>query len=107
MVPFEIAPLALKARLDAGEEMILLDVREAEELALARIEGALHIPMEDVPSRTVEIDEEIPIVVICHLGQRSAMVTHFLRGRDFENVMNLRGGIEAWAREVDPSVGRY
>lgn len=107
MVPFEITPLELKARLDAGEEIILLDVRETEELALARIEGALHIPVEDIPSRTVELDDETPIVVICHLGQRSAMVTDFLRERDFENVVNLRGGIDAWAREADPSAGTY
>jgi rhodanese-related sulfurtransferase len=107
MVPFEITPAELKRMLDGGEEIVLLDVREPGELPLARIEGALHIPMGDIPSRSVDLDPEARTVVICHLGQRSAMVTQFLRQRDFEQVQNLRGGIDAWAREVDPGVGRY
>jgi len=107
MVPFEIAPRELKERLDRGEAFLLLDVRQPEELPLARIEGALHIPMGDIPTRSVELDDEAHIVVFCHMGQRSAMVTEFLRGRDFERVTNLAGGIDAWAREVDPAVGRY
>ena len=107
MLPFEIAPAELKRLLDGGEEILLLDVREPEELALARIDGALHIPMGDIPSRSIDLDPEARIVVMCHLGQRSAMVAQFLRQRDFERVQNLRGGIDAWAREIDPGVGKY
>ena len=107
MLPFEIAPAELKRLLDEGEEIVLLDVREPGELPLARIEGSLHIPMGDIPSRSIELDPEARIVVLCHLGQRSAMVAQFLRGRDFERVQSLRGGIDAWAREADPGVGRY
>ncbi|MFQ5894897.1 MAG: AAA family ATPase, partial [Nitrospinota bacterium] len=105
--PFEITPKELKDRLDRGEEIVLLDVREPEELPLARIPGALHIPMRDIPSKTVELDDGAHIVVFCHVGQRSALVTQFLQERGFERVSNLRGGIDAWAREVDPSVGTY
>lgn len=107
MTPFEVTPGELKGLLDNGEEVVLLDVREPGELPLARIEGALHIPMGDIPARSVELDPEARIVVMCHLGQRSAMVTQFLRQRDFERVSSLAGGIDAWAREVDPGVGRY
>ena len=107
MVPFEVTPGELKRMLDGGEEVVLLDVREHEEFQLARVEGALHIPMGDIPGRTVDLDPEARIVVMCHLGQRSAMVTQFLRQRDFERVSNLAGGIDAWARDVDPGVGRY
>ena len=106
MVPFEVTPGELKRMLDGGEEVVLLDVREHEEFQLARVAGALHIPMGDIPGRTVDLDPEARIVVMCHLGQRSAMVTQFLRQRDFERVSNLAGGIDAWAREVDPGVGR-
>ncbi len=107
MEPIEIAPRELKARLERGERVLLLDVREPGELALARIEGALHIPMGEIPTRSVELPDEIPIVAFCHLGQRSLMVAQFLRGRDFERAASLAGGIDAWAREVDPGVGRY
>ena len=107
MEDYEITARELKNRLDGGEKIVLLDVREPEELLLAKFQGALHIPMGDVPSRTFELDPEAEIVVFCHLGQRSASVTQFLRERDFEKVKNLRGGIDTWAREIDPSVGTY
>lgn len=107
MVPFEVTPGELKRMLDGGEEVVLLDVREPGELQLARIEGALHIPMGDLPGRTADLDPEARIVVFCHLGQRSAMTAQFLRQRDFERASSLAGGIDAWAREVDPGVGRY
>ncbi|MFQ5693570.1 MAG: rhodanese-like domain-containing protein [Nitrospinota bacterium] len=107
MEKFEVTPRELKDRLDRGEEIFLLDIREPEELRRARLPGALHIPMGDIPTRSVELDPEEEIVVFCHLGLRSAQVVHFLRGRDFPRVRNLRGGIDAWAREVDSGVGRY
>ena len=109
MMPEPITPADLKRRLDAGEALTLLDVREAEELAIARIDGALHMPMGDVPMRSVELDPDspTPVVCICHHGIRSAHVAAFLESRDFAGVLNLEGGIDRWAAEVDPSMARY
>ncbi len=106
-VPQQITAAQLKQRLDAGEDIQLVDVREAEELALARLPGALHIPMGDIPGRLHQIDPEKEIVVVCHHGIRSANVAQFLAQRDFARVLNLAGGIDAWSVTVDPSVPRY
>ena len=92
---------------EGGEDTILLDCREPEELALARIEGALHIPMGDIPSRLPELDPEKRYIICCHHGIRSAQVCRFLASNDFDDVSTLRGGIAAWSREVDPSVPQY
>lgn len=108
-MPAPITPAELKRRLEAGDELRLLDVREAEELAIARIDGALHMPMGDVPARSVELDPDsaVPLVCICHHGMRSAHVAAFLESRDFTGVLNLEGGIDRWAAEVDPRMARY
>ena len=97
MPDFEIAPAALRALLEGGEEVVLLDVREAEEYREGVIPGSVSIPMGDVPARAVELDEEARIVVFCRHGQRSAMVAQFLLERSFERVQSLRGGFTAWA----------
>jgi len=97
----------VKRQLDSGQPLVLLDVREPEELLLARLPGAVHIPMGDVPGRLHELDPDAGIVVFCHHGIRSASVAHFLAQRDFGNVVNLAGGIDAWSVHVDPSVPRY
>lgn len=103
----EISPVELQRLLSSRGDLVLLDVREPEELALASIDGALHIPMGDVPGRLHELDPEKEIVVVCHHGIRSASVVQFLAQRDFARVVNLAGGIDAWSRIVDPSVPRY
>jgi rhodanese-related sulfurtransferase len=103
----EISPVELQQLLSGRGDLVLLDVREPEELAVASIDGALHIPMGDVPGRLHELDPEKEIVVFCHHGIRSASVVQFLAQRDFERVVNLAGGIDAWSRIVDPSVPRY
>jgi len=90
-----------------GDDVILLDVREPEELAIAKVEGAVHIPMRQVPARIAELDRGRRIVVMCHHGMRSAQVAGFLREQGFAQVENLDGGIDAWAAVVDPSVRRY
>jgi rhodanese-related sulfurtransferase len=82
-------------------------VREPDEHAAARIEGAAFIPMRDVPARASELDPSGRIVVFCHHGMRSAMVVDWLRRNGFPGAVNLAGGIDAWSREVDPSVPRY
>ena len=103
----EITPSELKARLDGPQPPVLLDVREDPELALARIEAALHIPMSTVASRLDELDPGAPTVVMCHHGGRSLQVALFLQRSGFGEVSNLQGGIDGWSREVDPTVPRY
>ncbi len=105
---FEITPTEVKQKLASAEPLMLLDVREPAELQVARIEGAVHIPMGDIPMRAnQELDPEAHIVVVCHHGVRSLNVTNWLRQQGFENVQSMRGGIDRWSREVDPKVPTY
>ncbi len=101
----QIAPTDAQAALTAGAT--LLDCREAEELAICRVADALHIPMNDIPSRLQELDPDAEWIVMCHSGRRSHAVCVFLREQGFERVQNLRGGIDAWAVDVDQSLARY
>jgi len=103
----EIDPRTLKDRLARGEKLVVVDVREREEIAIASFPGALHIPMGDIPSRISELDPDSEIVVVCHHGLRSGQVAGYLAGMDFARVLNLSGGIDAWSIEADPSVPRY
>ena len=104
---YEITSEELKALLDAGD-ILVLDVREPWELDVARISGAKHIPMGDIPARfNQELDPDDHIVVVCHHGVRSMNVTAWLRQQGFEKVQSLRGGIDRWSREVDSSVPLY
>jgi rhodanese-related sulfurtransferase len=103
----EIDPQTLKQRLDAGERLTVLDVREPWEVAIVRIPGSLHIPMGEVPARLGELDRDAPLVVMCKVGGRSARVAQFLAARGFSQVANLSGGIEAWARDIDSSLPTY
>lgn len=102
----QITPQELKARLDRKDSLVLLDVRDGWELQICRLPGALHIPMEEIGFRTVELDPGDEIVVFCHQGVRSAAVAEYLRRLGF-NAINLAGGLDAWARTVDPSMRRY
>ncbi len=87
--------------------VVLLDVREHAELQIAAVTGARHIPMGEIPGRLAELDRETPLVVMCHSGGRSRRVAEYLQSNGFENVFNLRGGIDAWSTEIDPQVPRY
>jgi rhodanese-related sulfurtransferase len=91
----------------AGKKHTVLDVREARELDVCRLEGTLHIPMALISARTDDLPTDQLLVVICHHGARSQMVVDFLRGAGFDNAVNLDGGIDAWACDVDPSMPRY
>jgi rhodanese-related sulfurtransferase len=91
----------------AGKEHAVLDVREARELDVCRLDGAVHIPMAEVRARTEELPTDRPLVVVCHHGARSQMIVDFLRGAGFDNAVNLDGGIDAWACDIDPSMPRY
>jgi rhodanese-related sulfurtransferase len=102
-----IEPAALKARLDRGDRVFILDVREPAEIALAPFPGAIHIPMGDIPARLTELDSARETVVVCHHGIRSAQVAAYLARMGFERVLNLSGGIDAWSQTADPSTPRY
>jgi rhodanese-related sulfurtransferase len=102
-----LAPAELARRRAAGEEFLLLDVREPFETAICRIEGSLLVPMSDLRARVDELDPERPIVCVCHHGIRSAQVAGELARLGFEEVYNLAGGIERWAVEVDRGMRRY
>lgn len=95
-----------KARAARGES-VLLDVREGFELERASIEGAVWIPMRDIPARSGEIPSDREIIVFCHHGTRSAQVAMYLLRNGFSAVRNLAGGIDAWSASVDPSIPRY
>ena len=105
---FEISAGQVKALLKQGDAITLLDVREPWELQKASLEGSTNIPMGEVPSRAhQELDPEEHIVVICHHGLRSLSVTNWLRQQGFEKVQSMRGGIDGWARTLDPKVPLY
>lgn len=87
-------------------EYLLLDVREPHEVAFAKIDPHLHIPMSTIPMRYEELDKDKPIVVMCHGGARSAHVCKYLEPLGYD-VMNLEEGIDAWSQLIDPSVPRY
>jgi len=107
MLDFEISATDAAALLKQKGAR-LIDVREPWEFEAARVEGSLLIPMGDVPSRAhQELDPEERLVVVCHHGIRSMNVTVWLRNQGFEQAQSLRGGIDAWSAEVDPTVARY
>ena len=107
MLP-DLTPAALHARLAAGEDIQLIDVREEIEFDYCRIAGSVLIPLGEVPRRVAEIRAVGPVVLICHHGVRSAQALGYLQHRlGRENLLNLKGGIDAWSREVDASVPVY
>jgi rhodanese-related sulfurtransferase len=97
----------LHTALQAGEDVQLLDVREGWEYTLARLDGAVWIPLAELDRRLGELDRERPLVVYCHHGIRSLHATLALRSRGFETARSLRGGLDRWAQEIDPSTPRY
>jgi adenylyltransferase/sulfurtransferase len=104
---WEITVEELKARLERGERPFILDVRNPPEWEICRLEGAKLIPLPDLPARVHELDSRDEIVVHCKMGGRSAKAVEFLRQAGFRRVKNLRGGILAWAREVDRTMPQY
>jgi rhodanese-related sulfurtransferase len=102
-----LTPTQVRARLSAGEDLLLLDVRESEERALCAIAGSLHIPMGELSLRHAELDPERPTVCVCHHGIRSAHVAAALERLGFERLYNLSGGIDRWASDLDPEMARY
>jgi rhodanese-related sulfurtransferase len=103
----EIDPTEFKRRLDAGESIRLIDVREPWEVAIAALPHAVNIPLNELPQRLSELDPKADTVVMCKAGGRSRPATAFLASHGFQNVANLTGGIDAWTRDIDPSLESY
>ncbi|MEK7729728.1 MAG: rhodanese-like domain-containing protein [candidate division KSB1 bacterium] len=97
----------LRDRRKAGEKIILLDVREQNEVDYCKIAGSIHIPMNQVPMRMNELNPQDVIVVHCHVGGRSMQVCGFLESKGYADVSNLHGGIKEWSRQIDPTVPSY
>ena len=96
----------LKKKLDAKEDVFVLDVREPHEYKICNISGHL-IPLNDLPKRIGELDKNRETVVHCRSGSRSAKAVEFLQANGFKNVKNLAGGILAWAEKIDPKMQKY
>jgi rhodanese-related sulfurtransferase len=103
----EISVADLKAKRDAGDSFVLLDVREPDEIQTAALPGATAIPMMEIPLRFAELEKDADIVVMCHHGARSARVTQFLNDQGYDRAVNLDGGINAWSEHIDASIPRY
>lgn len=100
-------PAELAAHLQTGHTPLLLDVREPWEWGVCRVPGAVLIPMGELPARAEELNKAAETVVICHHGVRSYHAARYLETIGFDNVVNLSGGVAAWADEVDPAMPRY
>lgn len=103
----ELSVEELAAWRASGKAFVLLDVREPFEIAVASLPGSLHIPMRELPARLGELDPADEIAVLCHHGGRSESAARFLQMRGFARAHNVDGGIDAYARRVDPSLPRY
>jgi rhodanese-related sulfurtransferase len=109
-LPLEITPHEIQRRLQAGEKLALIDVREPGEFQLARIAAAELIPMRAVPAELSRLDaqaDQTPLIVFCHHGVRSLNVVHWLREQGVDACQSMAGGIDRWSLEIDPSVPRY
>ena len=108
-LPVETDVRNVRARLDRGDDLLLLDCRERDEHATAHIAEATLLPMSELAARLNELEpyRTQDIVVHCHHGGRSLRVTNWLREQGFHRVQSMAGGIDAWSQEIDPSVPRY
>jgi adenylyltransferase/sulfurtransferase len=106
--PLELSVTAARDLLREDPARVrLIDVREAHELAICRLDGAEHIPMRRIPEHLGELPRDQHLLILCHHGSRSLHVTRYLRQQGFPGVSNIAGGIDAWATEIDPSLARY
>ena len=103
----EVSVQELKRRLDAGDKLQLVDVREPWELAIVRLPSSTHIPLGQLPARLGELQTDSDIIVMCRSGGRSRRATELLLARGFERAANLTGGILAWADEIEPDLPTY
>jgi adenylyltransferase/sulfurtransferase len=103
----DITAVELKERLDRGDALTIVDVREPNEYQINRLPGSQLIPLGEIPRRYAELDPDDEIIVSCKIGGRSAKAADYLRSVGFKHVLNLKGGIIAWVDKVDPSMPRY
>jgi len=107
-VPLEISTTEAHALAQAQpNQVLIIDVREPDELAICHVAGAQPIPMRQISSRLHELPRDRHLLILCHHGQRSLRVTQFLRDQGFTTVSSIAGGIAAWAEEVDPALPQY
>jgi rhodanese-related sulfurtransferase len=109
-LPLEISPVEVRARMEAGEKLHLIDVREPHEYALAKIDGAALIPMRAIPAELQVLEtraDDGPLMIYCHHGVRSLNVVNWLRNQGLEACQSIAGGIDQWSLTVDPKVPRY
>lgn len=109
-LPYELTPQQVKAKLDGGEAVALIDVREAFEHQQSSIAGAELIPMNSIPQRLQYLDglaDAKLLIVFCHHGMRSMSVVNWLRQQGVENCQSMSGGIDLWSLTIDPAVKRY
>ena len=103
----EITVKELKNKFDNNEDFMLLDVRNIQEVLFSKINGSIHIPMNEIMKRINELDSNKEIIIQCKSGKRSARVCEYLMTQNFNNVKNLKGGIISWADEIDSSIQVY
>jgi rhodanese-related sulfurtransferase len=106
-LPVQIEVDELARWREQGQAHAVLDIREPWEVAHCHIEGSIELPMGELPSRLDEVPRDRPVVVLCHHGVRSLKATLWLRGQGLEDTINLAGGIDAWARQIDRSMPIY
>ncbi|HQF39840.1 MAG TPA: rhodanese-like domain-containing protein [Opitutaceae bacterium] len=104
--PIEVDVATAHALLEANEAT-LIDVREPDEHAICQIKGSRFLPMREIPGALASLPRDRKLLVLCHHGGRSAHVTQYLRAHGFDRAINVRGGIDAWATDLDPSLVRY
>ena len=105
----QVRPEDVKARLDAGDPVYILDVRQPEEYAICRLAGSVLIPLGELSGRLAEVDPPAgaAVVVVCHHGVRSLTGAYFVQQAGFPDVASMAGGIDAWSVRIDPGVPRY
>ncbi len=109
-LPLETTAKEVQRRIDGGEAILLVDVREPLEFAITRIAGATLIPMREIPAHLPQLEakaDESTLIIFCHHGVRSLNVAHWLREQGVSACQSMAGGIEAWSITVDPTVPRY
>jgi len=107
LADYDITPKELKTMLDDSDKLFVLDVREPHEIEICAIDGTSKIPLGQIAERYAEVPSDMPVVVHCKLGGRSAQAVEFLRSRGYDNVMNLSGGIIRWIDDIDGSLTKY
>ena len=103
----EKEPLEVKELLDSGTDMVLVDVREKWEFEYCRIPNSIHISVTDIPDNISKLETKKPLILVCHNGRRSRHIGEELIKKGFDNLINLKGGVDQWADDIDVSMPKY